>query len=97
MNDFVCGISTLSWICQIAVDWVAQVILADAVTNQAPDQQEFVPQWPSDNDSVNYVHRRGQCGTNSQGRPRASRALNIPRPPSGVAKTGYASRNRVID
>ena len=29
--------------CQIAVDGVAQVILADAVTNQAPDQEHLVP------------------------------------------------------
>ena len=27
---------------------------------------EFVPQWPSDNNSVNHVRRKGQCGTNSQ-------------------------------
>jgi hypothetical protein len=27
---------------------------------------EFVPQWPSDNNSVNHVRREGQCGTNSQ-------------------------------
>ena len=29
--------------CQIAVDGVAQVIRADAVTNQAPDQEHLVP------------------------------------------------------
>jgi len=28
-------------------------------------QKEFVPQWPSDNNSVNHVRRKGQCGTNS--------------------------------
>jgi hypothetical protein len=27
--------------------------------------EEFVPQWPSDNNSVNHVLRKGQCGTNS--------------------------------
>jgi len=27
---------------------------------------EFVPQWPSDNNSVNHVRRKGQCGTNCQ-------------------------------
>jgi len=25
---------------------------------------EIVPQWPSDNNSVNHVRRNGQCGTN---------------------------------
>jgi hypothetical protein len=28
-------------------------------------QKEFVPQWPSDNDSVNHNRSKGQCGTNS--------------------------------
>jgi hypothetical protein len=28
--------------------------------------KNFVPQWPSDNNSVNHVRRKGQCGTNSQ-------------------------------
>ena len=56
--------------CQIAVDGYAQVILAEAVANQAPDQEcsspeisrpviniqkEFVPQWPPDDSSVNHV------------------------------------------
>jgi len=27
--------------------------------------KEFVPQWPSDNDSVNDGRPKGQCGTNS--------------------------------
>jgi len=26
---------------------------------------EFVPQWPSDNNSVNHVRRKGQSGANS--------------------------------
>jgi len=26
---------------------------------------EFVPQWPSDNNSVNHVRRKGQRGANS--------------------------------
>jgi hypothetical protein len=29
-------------------------------------QKEFVPQWPSDNNSVNHARRKGQCGTHSQ-------------------------------
>jgi hypothetical protein len=28
-------------------------------------QQEFVPQWPVVNNSINHVRRKGQCGTNS--------------------------------
>jgi hypothetical protein len=28
-------------------------------------QEEFVPQWPSDSNSVNHTRRKGQCGTNS--------------------------------
>jgi hypothetical protein len=28
-------------------------------------QKEFVPHWPSDNNSVSHARRRGQCGTNS--------------------------------
>jgi len=27
--------------------------------------EEFVPQWPSDDTSVNQTRQKGQCGTNS--------------------------------
>jgi hypothetical protein len=37
----------------------------DALRASTRIQKEFVPQWPSDNNSVNLVRRKGQCGTNS--------------------------------
>ena len=35
------------------------------VTDRMEEREKFVPQWPSDNNSVNHVRREGQCGTNS--------------------------------
>jgi len=35
-----------------------------------------VPQWPSDNNSVNHVRRKGQCGSNFE---RLDRGLELVR------------------
>jgi len=45
--------------------------------------EEFVPQWPSDNNSVNHVRRKGQCGTDSEPGPLHRswpRPVPLPRP-----------------
>jgi len=38
---------------------------------------EFVPQWPSDNNSVNHARRNGHCGTNTSERFAAQTAGGI--------------------